>query len=109
MAVNEVTSLPLLTPYVSSAVLAKLGRGAKDALAPVERVRGAILLLDIAGFTPMVVTLSGMGPRGIDALRRLLASYYTGMIEVVQAWGGDVYQFAGDSILALFETEPGEE
>ncbi|MGZ3457425.1 MAG: sodium/proton-translocating pyrophosphatase, partial [Archangium sp.] len=106
---NEATSLPLLTPYVSSAVLAKLGRGAKDALAPVERVRGAILLLDIAGFTPMVVTLSGMGPRGIDALRRLLASYYTEMIEVVQAWGGDVYQFAGDSILALFETVPGEE
>ncbi|RYZ35928.1 MAG: adenylate/guanylate cyclase domain-containing protein [Myxococcaceae bacterium] len=70
--------------------------------------RGAILLLDIAGFTPIVVGLSGAGPRGIDALQRLLTNYYTEMIDVVRDHGGDIYQFAGDSILACFEAAPGE-
>lgn len=105
---NHATSLARLAPYVPSAVLRKLARGGDGALAPVERVRGAVLLLDIAGFTPIVVTLSSLGPRGIDALQRLLTACYTEMIEVVQEWGGDVYQFAGDSILTLFETAPGE-
>lgn len=105
---NHATSLARLAPYVPSAVLRKLARGGDGALAPVERVRGSVLLLDIAGFTPIVSTLTSLGPRGIDTLQRLLTACYTEMIEVVQAWGGDVYQFAGDSILTLFETTPGE-
>ena len=68
---------------------------------------GASLLLDIAGFTPIVVALSGAGPRGIDALQRLLSSYFTEMIEAIRDYGGDIYQFAGDSVLALFEPDRG--
>ncbi|QSQ25151.1 AAA family ATPase [Pyxidicoccus parkwayensis] len=101
--------LASLAPYIPGAVLRKLEHTEAHALPAVEPVRGAILLLDIAGFTPIVVSLSGAGPRGIDALQRLLTSYYTEMIDVVKDHGGDIYQFAGDSILACFEPAPGEE
>lgn len=97
-----------LAPYMPAAILARLATHEADALPRVEPVRGAILLLDIAGFTPIVVGLSGAGPRGIDALQRLLTNYYTEMIDVVRDHGGDIYQFAGDSILACFEAAPGE-
>jgi class 3 adenylate cyclase/tetratricopeptide (TPR) repeat protein len=100
--------LASLMPYIPGAVLRRLEHTEAHALPPVEPVRGAILLLDIAGFTPIVVSLSGAGPRGIDALQRLLTSYYTEMIDVVKDHGGDIYQFAGDSILAAFEPAPGE-
>lgn len=95
--------LSALRPYIPGALLRRLEDTEAHALPPVEAVRGAILVLDIAGFTPIVVGLSGEGPRGIDALQRLLESYYTEMIDVVKEHGGDIYQFAGDSILACFE------
>ncbi|MFP2927146.1 adenylate/guanylate cyclase domain-containing protein, partial [Pyxidicoccus sp. 3LG] len=100
--------LASLVPYVPGAMLRRLEHVEPHALPPVEPVRGAILVLDIAGFTPIVVSLSGAGPRGIDALQRLLTSYYTEMIDVVKAYGGDIYQFAGDSILASYEPVEGE-
>ncbi|MCP3064461.1 AAA family ATPase [Myxococcus sp. K38C18041901] len=95
--------LSSLRPYIPGALIRRLEDTEAHALPPVESVRGAILVLDIAGFTPIVVRLSGEGPRGIDALQRLLRGYYTEMIDVVKAHGGDIYQFAGDSILACFE------
>lgn len=100
-------TLALVAPYVPPALLRSLSR--QPARLPgIEPVRAATLLLDIAGFTPVVVSLSAAGPRGIDALGRLLTRYHAEVLGVVEAHGGVVYQFAGDSILACFEVE-GEE
>jgi class 3 adenylate cyclase/tetratricopeptide (TPR) repeat protein len=101
-------TLASLAPYVPAAIVRRLAQLGEAPLPPVEPARGASLLLDIAGFTPIVVSLSGAGPRGIDALKRLLSSYFTEMIEGIRDYGGDIYQFAGDSALALFEPERGE-
>ncbi|MDY7229633.1 AAA family ATPase [Hyalangium rubrum] len=105
---SERITLASLAPYVPAAIVRKLAQSNGEPLPTVEEVRGACLLLDIAGFTPIVVSLSGEGPRGIDALQRLLSSYFTEMVEGVRDFGGDIYQFAGDSILACFEPERGE-
>ncbi|HZI11140.1 MAG TPA: AAA family ATPase [Myxococcus sp.] len=110
MSPADTTSiLASLAPFIPGAVLRRLEHTEAHSLPPVEPVRGAILLLDIAGFTPIVVSLSGAGPRGIDALQRLLTGYFTEMIDVVKDYGGDIYQFAGDSMLACFEPAPGED
>ncbi len=101
-------TLAALAPYVPAAIVRRLAQLGEVPLPPVEPARGASLLLDIAGFTPIVVSLSGAGPRGIDALQRLLSTYFTEMIEGIRDYGGDIYQFAGDSALALFEPERGE-
>ncbi len=105
---GERLTLAALAPYVPAAIVRRLSQANGALLPTVEPARGACLLLDIAGFTPIVVSLSGAGPRGIDALQRLLSSYFTEMIEGVRDFGGDIYQFAGDSILAFFEPERGE-
>lgn len=101
-------TLAALAPYVPAAIVRKLAQLGEAPLPPVESARGASLLLDIAGFTPIVVSLSDAGPRGIDALQRLLSSCFTEMIEGIRDYGGDIYQFAGDSVLALFEPDRGE-
>jgi len=101
-------TLAALAPYVPTAIVRKLAQLGEAPLPPVEPTRGASLLLDIAGFTPIVVSLSGAGPRGIDALQRLLSSLFTEIIEGIRDYGGDIYQFAGDSVLALFEPDRGE-
>jgi len=106
--VNERMTLAALAPYVPAAIVRRLAQLGEAPLPPVEPARGASLLLDIAGFTPIVVSLSGAGPRGIDALKRLLSSYFTEMVEGLRDYGGDIYQFAGDSAVALFEPERGE-
>jgi len=105
---NDRMTLAALAPYVPAAIVRKLAQLGESPLPPVEAARGASLLLDIAGFTPIVVSLSGAGPRGIDALQRLLSSCFTEMIEGIRDYGGDIYQFAGDSVLALFEPDRGE-
>jgi adenylate cyclase len=105
---NERMTLASLAPYVPAAIVRRLAQLGEVPLPPVEPAQGASLLLDIAGFTPIVVSLSGAGPRGIDALQRLLSSYFTEMIEAIRDYGGDIYQFAGDSVLALFEPDRGE-
>src|SRR5690242_8378615 len=105
---HERMTLASLAPYVPAAIVRRLAQLGEAPLPPVEPAHGASLLLDIAGFTPIVVELSSAGPRGIDLLSQLLSSYFTEMVQGIQDYGGDIYQFAGDSVLALFEPERGE-
>ncbi|WP_037584848.1 hypothetical protein, partial [Stigmatella aurantiaca] len=105
---SERMTLASLAPYVPAAIVRRLAQGGGAPPPPVEAVRGASLLLDIAGFTPIVLSLSSAGPRGIDALQRLLTSYFSAVVEGIRDFGGDIYQFAGDSVLALFEPERAE-
>src|SRR5512140_2527949 len=97
--VNDRMTLASLAPYVPAAIVRRLAQLGEEPLPPVEPAHGASLLLDIAGFTPIVVSLSEAGPRGIDALQRLLSNYFTEMVEGIRDYGGDIYQFAGDSVL----------
>jgi len=103
-AADERATLALIAPYVPSALLRTLARG-QAGLQRVEPMRAATLLLDLAGFTPIVVSLSAAGPRGIDALGQLLTEYFTAVLDVIESQGGVVYQFAGDSVFACFEVE----
>jgi class 3 adenylate cyclase len=57
----------------------------------------AILMSDIRGFTPMAETLS---PE--DTLR-VLNQYFSHMIGVVEAHGGIIVDFLGDSVLVFFD------
>jgi adenylate cyclase len=78
-------------------------------IAPIETFRGAVMMVDMVGFTRLVGSLSEEGARGIDALQRFLSSYYTDLVGLVHDFGGVIYQFAGDSILACFEMESVEQ
>jgi len=64
--------------------------------------RAAVLFVDISGFTSLTEALSGRGPRGMEELSNLLDQYFAAMSEPVAALGGQVFKFAGDSLIVLF-------
>ncbi|MEI6777389.1 MAG: tetratricopeptide repeat protein [Chloroflexales bacterium] len=64
--------------------------------------QAALLLADISGFTALTERLSGRGPEGAEELTALLNAYFSRMIDLLTAEGGDVVQFSGDALLATF-------
>ena len=62
----------------------------------------AMLMADIAGFTPLSEKLAERGPVGAEQLSRILNTYFTRLIGLISAHGGHVVKFAGDALLAIW-------
>lgn len=73
---------------------------------PFRRVEGTLVSADISGFTALSERLAAYGREGAEELTELLNRCFGGMIDVVDAEGGDVLKFGGDALLVLF-TGPG--
>jgi len=106
--VETITRGGRLAPYVPQSVLASLPADETAPLPRVTALRAAILISDIEGSTPLVASFTSSGPGGLDRLQLFLRQYYSALIESIELYGGVVYQFAGDSILACFERGPRE-
>jgi predicted ATPase/class 3 adenylate cyclase len=63
---------------------------------------GAVLLADVSGFTPLAEALAQQGAEGSEELTRLLNHYFSRMIALLEAEGGEVVKFSGDAVTALF-------
>jgi class 3 adenylate cyclase/predicted ATPase len=70
--------------------------------APHRRVEGALVSADISGFTALSERLAAFGREGAEELTLLLNQCFGAMIEVIDAYGGDVLKFGGDALLVLF-------
>ncbi len=70
------------------------------------RLEGSVLCVDICGFTALTERLSEEGDEGVERLSRILNASFSRYIERVSARGGEVFHFAGDSLLAWW---PGDE
>lgn len=68
---------------------------------------GAVLFVDISGFTPLTIGLQrAYGPRrGAEELTRQLNRVYTALINAVEAYGGSVIGFSGDGITCWFDSD----
>lgn len=68
---------------------------------------GAVLFVDISGFTPLTEALAQQfgRSRGAELLTRTLNVVYQALIEEVERYGGSVLSFAGDAILCWFNAE----
>ena len=75
-----------------------------------EWLSGTVLFSDVSGFTPMSEALSVLGAEGAEILTDILNRYFTAMIGIIHAHGGQVMKFGGDAILCFFpdETSPFE-
>lgn len=62
----------------------------------------AVLFADVSGFTGLMEKETQRGRAGVEELTRHLNSYFGQMIETVTSHGGDVVNFAGDGLLALW-------
>ncbi|GIK71642.1 MAG: adenylyl cyclase [Chloroflexota bacterium] len=69
------------------------------------RAIGAVLFVDISGFTPLTETLARQlgRSRGAELLTRTLNAVYQALIDQVDQHGGSVIGFAGDAITCWFD------
>ena len=67
-----------------------------------ERMHAALLFADVSGFTAMSESLARLGREGAEELTRILNTYFTAMIGLVRAYGGQVVKFGGDAITCAF-------
>ena len=73
-----------------------------------ERMKGAVMFVDLARFTPFVLSFCAAGQKGIETLQGVLSEYFSALVDGIYAYGGDVYNFAGDAMLVGFATEANE-
>lgn len=63
---------------------------------------GAVLFTDIAGFTSLTERMDADGPDGVEELSQVLNDYFTDLIGLIEAHGGQVVKFAGDALAAVW-------
>jgi len=68
---------------------------------------GALLFADISGFTAMSEKLATLGKEGAEQITALVNRYFDAMLQVLFAYGGDLFKFGGDALLAFFAQEAG--
>jgi class 3 adenylate cyclase len=89
--------------FVPRLLVDQLSAAPGAALAPrAERVDAAVLFADISGFTPLTESFAARGPAGAEVLQRLLNEFFSDLIDVVAAHGGDVSTLAGDAVIAFW-------
>ncbi|HEX3595903.1 MAG TPA: AAA family ATPase, partial [Polyangiaceae bacterium] len=96
-----------LRTYLSRLELERIACEGESDAPTEERFHGALLFVDVSGFTPITETLAKRGPRGAESLSEILNDYYGRLTALVDGYGGDVLFFAGDAAVALFRSDPG--
>ncbi|XP_030623566.1 adenylate cyclase type 10-like [Chanos chanos] len=73
----------------------------------VEHFYGVLLFADVSGFTALTEKFSHSSKKGYgaDELTHTLNSYIGEIVNYILAAGGDVLNYAGDAILALWKAE----
>ena len=95
-----------LNPYVPRLVRRQLGVRRGPPTAPfADCLPGAALFVDISGSTAVADRLATRGSTGAEELSALFNAYFGRLIDLIAAHGGDVMQFAGDGLLALWAAE----
>ncbi len=99
-------TLEKLAAYVPTPVVHAIYRQPRPLTEPTaHRFPAAILLADISGFTPLSELLAQAGPTGAEELTHFINQYFSLMIQLIELYGGQVINFSGDAIVALFPAE----
>ncbi len=100
---NAPTLLPAIAPYVPAALIHAVTADPAFTDAPVTTsFEAAVLFADVSGFTPLTEALAQKGPEGPEEMRTLINRYFTAMIDLTRAEGGDVVKFSGDAMTVLY-------
>jgi adenylate cyclase len=67
-----------------------------------EWVDGSLLFTDVSGSTALAERLTSLGREGTEIVTNTLNDYFDRMVQIVQAFGGDLLTFGGDALLVLF-------
>ncbi len=74
-----------------------------------DRTTGAVLFVDVSGFTPLTEALAQeLGPQcGAEVLTQYLNQMYAVLIDAIDRFGGSVIGFSGDAISCWFGQDHG--
>ena len=98
-----------LESFVAGSLLQRLQRADPDLTAPVcTAFRGAVLFVDISGYTAFAETLCADGADGVEQLGRALDRAFRSYVRAVRASGGEIACFAGDAFLAYWPADDGD-
>ena len=109
MALAGEDRIATLTSYVPRAVLqfvASSSAGSSEA--HVDRVPAALLLIDVAGFTPMTASATERGAAATEQLSKSFNAYLGQIIDVVTEHGGDIAKFVGDALIPQWLAKDGD-
>jgi class 3 adenylate cyclase len=96
--------LEALVSYVPRRLLRRLSRGEGAAPEPgFEVFSGALLFVDISGFTDLTERLARKGPGGTEELTSILNSYFGRLLDLISDHGGDTLKMAGDGLVVAWE------
>jgi class 3 adenylate cyclase/tetratricopeptide (TPR) repeat protein len=99
--------LETLASYIPNLVLQRLAaQPAVPAEPSSERFAATVLAADISGFTALTEHLAHDGPAGAEALSNIINDYFGQLIDLLTAHGGDVVEFTGDGLIALWPATP---
>jgi class 3 adenylate cyclase len=92
-----------LQPYVPAMIVRRLAEDPSPIRQPsAERLVAVVMFADITDFTSLADRLSQHDQVGPEELAALLNDYFDRLIDIIQAYGGEVTKFAGDALIALW-------
>ncbi|WP_299848737.1 AAA family ATPase [uncultured Roseovarius sp.] len=65
----------------------------------VESFDGAVLIVDISGFTDLTEHLAKLGKPGAEQINDVLTSFFADIEDVIDRHGGTIFDYEGDSII----------
>jgi len=93
----------ILASYAPKSLLQRIAVHSEILPTPLqEHLKAAVLFTDISGFTALTERLAQSGPDGAEELTKHLNAYFGQLIELITDRGGDIIQFAGDAMLAIW-------
>jgi class 3 adenylate cyclase len=98
-------SLPLAdeaSHYLSRTLLRELAAHAGRPLPWLARIDGTMVVADVSGFTALSERLATGGREGAEQLTDIINTFFDGLLEIAERYGGDTLTFGGDAVLLLF-------
>ncbi|HDS08618.1 MAG TPA: hypothetical protein ENN73_00190, partial [Firmicutes bacterium] len=87
---------------LSANILPLVPRGAYDKRMNLKERVSVLLYIDISGFTRMTEKLSKLGREGAEEITKVINSFFSPIINIIIENQGDIINFGGDSIEAVF-------
>ena len=101
MSATQPPANDILASFLPGLLIQRLRR--HPSLSPAaEQHFGAVLFADISGFTALTERLAERGEEGAELVGRILNDYFGTLVDIIADHGGDVLQFAGDAVTALW-------
>lgn len=94
--------------FVAGALLQRLHRSDEGVQAAAcTTFAGAVLFVDISGYTALAEALCSQGPDGIERLGKTLDIAFRAHVRAVNDTGGEIASFAGDAFIAYWAADDG--